>query len=167
MIEHEGRRRAGGRVKTIYDPLPDGLYADVVAEHFTKPGYEQFWKYVKKFDLPALPYPRRINMLRRIDGTWYTEEQLQDRGVLARFGFNAREIDFIARQLGQRSLGLQLRALGVPAGPTREVLAEPVHCWALSTSTKRRYASWTRAVACRVCPGFSCASFCAANLRSS
>lgn len=97
VIVLEASSRTGGHVKTIYDPLPDGLYADVGAEHFTRPGYEQFWKYVKKFDLPALPYPRRIDMLRRIDGTWYTEEQLQDRGVLARFGFNAREIDFIAR----------------------------------------------------------------------
>ena len=33
--------------------------------------------------------------------------------------------------------------------------------------TSRRYASWTRAVACSVCPGFSWASFCAASLRSS
>ena len=31
----------------------------------------------------------------------------------------------------------------------------------------RRYASWTRAVAWSVCPGFSWASFCAASLRSS
>ena len=35
------------------------------------------------------------------------------------------------------------------------------------TSTSRRYASCTRAVACSVCPGFSWASFCAASLRSS
>ena len=34
-------------------------------------------------------------------------------------------------------------------------------------TTNRRYASWTSAVASRVCPGFSCASFCAASLRSS
>jgi monoamine oxidase len=93
----EASGRTGGHVKTIHDPLPDGLYADVGAEHFTKPGYDQFWKYVAKFNLPALPYPRRRNMLRRIDGKWYTEEQLEDRGVLAAFGFSAREIDFIVR----------------------------------------------------------------------
>ena len=94
----EASGRVGGHVKTVHDPLPDGLYADVGAEHFTKPGYDQFWKYVEKFQLPALPYPRRQNMLRRIDRTWYTEEQLQDRGVLAAFGFNVREIDFIVQR---------------------------------------------------------------------
>src|SRR5437762_9647143 len=74
----EAAGRTGGHVRTMHDPLADGLYADVGAEHFTKPGYEQYWKYVTKFNLPALPYPRRINMLRRIDGKWYTEAQLQD-----------------------------------------------------------------------------------------
>src|SRR5947208_1440938 len=33
----EASGRPGGHVKTIHDPLPDGLYADVGAEHFTKP----------------------------------------------------------------------------------------------------------------------------------
>ena len=35
--------------------------------------------------------------LRRIDGEWYTEEQLQDPAVLKTLGFNQREIDFIVR----------------------------------------------------------------------
>jgi len=92
----EASGRPGGHVKTIHDPLPDGLYADVGAEHFTKPGYDQFWKYVDRFQLPALPYPRRQQMQRRIDGKWYSEEQLQDREVLKGFGFLPREIQFIA-----------------------------------------------------------------------
>ena len=96
LLEASGR--TGGHVKTIYDPLPDGLYADVGAEHFTKPGYDQYWKYVNKFQLPVLAYSRRRSMLRRIDGQWYTEEQLQDRGVLAKFGFNAKEIEFLVQQ---------------------------------------------------------------------
>jgi monoamine oxidase len=91
----EASGRAGGHVRTIHDPLPDGLYADVGAEHFTRPGYDQYWKYVEKFQLPYLAYPRRRNMLRRIDGKWYTEEQLQDPAVLKTFGFNPREISFI------------------------------------------------------------------------
>src|SRR6059058_4571539 len=33
----EASRRTGGHVKTIREPLPDGLYADVGAEHFTNP----------------------------------------------------------------------------------------------------------------------------------
>src|SRR5262245_16024487 len=74
----EASGRTGGHVKTIRDPLPDGLYADVGAEHFTKPGYDQYWKYVEKFQLLFLAYPRRRAMLLRIDGKWYTEEQLQD-----------------------------------------------------------------------------------------
>lgn len=91
----EASRRTGGHVKTIRDPLPDGLYADVGAEHFTKPGYEQYWRYVQKFDLPYLPWKRRQDMYRKIDGKWYTEQQLADRATVAAFGFNAREIDHI------------------------------------------------------------------------
>jgi glycine/D-amino acid oxidase-like deaminating enzyme len=34
----EASGRPGGHVRTVHDPLPDGLYADVGAEHFTKPG---------------------------------------------------------------------------------------------------------------------------------
>lgn len=101
----EASGRPGGHVKTIHDPLPDGLYADVGAEHFTKPGYETFRKYVEKFQLPVLPYPRRQHMLRRIDGTWYTEEQLQEKSVLEKFGFNGKEIEFI-RQRGWTELPL-------------------------------------------------------------
>ncbi len=82
----EASGRPGGHVKTVHDPLPDGLYADVGAEHFTRPGYDQYWKYVEKFGLPAVPYPRRINMLRRIGGTWYTEAQLQEPKLLSTRG---------------------------------------------------------------------------------
>src|SRR5262249_54997326 len=46
--------------------------------------------------LPVLRYPRRSNVLRRIDGRWYTDEQLHDRQVLGAFGFNPREVIFIA-----------------------------------------------------------------------
>src|SRR3954452_11494595 len=94
----EASGRAGAHVKTIHDPLPDGLYADVGAEHFTRPGYDQYWKYVEQFQLPYLAYPRRRNMLRRIDDTWYTEEQLQDPAVLKGFGFNPREVGFIVKR---------------------------------------------------------------------
>ena len=91
----EGSRRTGGHVKTIHDPLPDGLYADVGAEHFTNPGYDEYRRYVEKFDLPFLPWARRQHMYRHIDGKWFTEEQLADKAVLTEFGFNAREIDYI------------------------------------------------------------------------
>jgi monoamine oxidase len=94
----EASGRTGGHVRTMHDPLPDGLYADVGAEHFTKPGYDQYWKYVERFKLPAIPYPRRLNMLRRIDGKWFTEEQLQDRAVLQAFGFSRREINHIVER---------------------------------------------------------------------
>lgn len=93
----EASRRTGGHVKTIRDPLPDGLYADVGAEHFTKPGYDQYWKYVRKFDLPAMPWKRRQDMFRKIDGQWFTEAQLQDAAVLKGFGFNAREVAYIVQ----------------------------------------------------------------------
>ncbi len=87
----EASRRTGGHVKTIRDPLPDGLYADVGAEHFTNPGYVQYRRYVEKFDLPFLPWNRRQNMYRHIDGKWFTEAQLADRDVVKSFGFNERE----------------------------------------------------------------------------
>ena len=91
----EASRRTGGHVKTIRDPLPDGLYADVGAEHFTQPGYEEYWRYVKKFDLPYLQWKRREDMYRKIEGKWYTEKDLADPKVVASFGFNQREIDHI------------------------------------------------------------------------
>jgi len=112
----EAAGRAGGHVKTIRDPLADGLYADVGAEHFTKPGYTQYWKYVEKFKLPFLAYPRRRAMLRRIDGRWYTEEQLQDPTVLRAFAFNAKEIEYIVQhgwtELPLLYLGHYLDAFG-------------------------------------------------------
>jgi monoamine oxidase len=96
LLEASGR--AGGHVRTIHDPLADGLYADVGAEHFTKPGYDKLWKYVEKFHLPVLRYPRRTNVVRRINGKWYTDEQLHDRRVLQSLGFNPREVDFIVER---------------------------------------------------------------------
>jgi len=93
----EASGRPGGHVKTIHDPLPDGLYADVGAEHFGKPDYVQYRKYVDRFQLPYLSYPRRRDMLRRIAGKWYTEAQLQDPIVVKTFGFNQREVDYIAK----------------------------------------------------------------------
>jgi monoamine oxidase len=95
LLEASGH--TGGHVRTIHDPLPAGLYADVGAEHFTRPGYDQLWKYVDLFKLPVLRYPRRLNMMRRINGRWYTEAQLRDPRVLKTFGFNQREMDFLAK----------------------------------------------------------------------
>lgn len=89
----EASRRTGGHVKTMQ--LSGGLYADVGAEHFTNPGYVQYRRYVEKFDLPFLPWNRRQNMYRHIDGKWFTEAQLADPAVLKEFGFNAREIEWI------------------------------------------------------------------------
>ena len=83
----EAAGRTGGHVRTIRDPLADGLYVDGGAEHFTRPGYEIFWGYVKEFNLKARAYHRRENMLRVIDGKLFTEEMLADPKVLSGFGF--------------------------------------------------------------------------------
>jgi monoamine oxidase len=91
----EASGRYGGHVFTGRDGFSDGLYADLGAEHITKPGYERFWEYTKELNLEVLPYPRRKNILRRIDGKFYTEEMLLDAEVLKIFGFNRREINFI------------------------------------------------------------------------
>ena len=91
----EAAGRAGGHVRTLHDPLADGLYADVGAEHFTKPGYDLFWGYVREFNLTALYYPHRENVIRLFKGKMYTEADLSNPTVLARFGFNQREIEYL------------------------------------------------------------------------
>ncbi len=93
VLEASGRH--GGHVFTLHDGLSDGLYADLGAEHITKPGYDRFWAYTREFDLTVLPYPRRKDVLRRIDGKFYTEEMLSDPTVLKKMGFNPKEVNFL------------------------------------------------------------------------
>lgn len=93
----EASNRHGGHVFTLLNGLSDGLYADLGAEHITKPGYEKFWDYTREFDLTVLPYPRRQNVWRQIDGKFYTEEMLADPRVLTTMGFNQKEIHYLRR----------------------------------------------------------------------
>ena len=93
----EASGRIGGHVKTVRDELPDGLYVDAGAEQFTKPGYELYWGYVREFNLPYMQDHRREHMMRRIGDRLYSEEQLADKKVLAGFGFNQREINYLSR----------------------------------------------------------------------
>jgi monoamine oxidase len=93
----EASARTGGHVLTFRDGLDDGLYADAGAEHFTQPGYERFWGYVREFNLPYLYYPRRENLLRWIGGRMYTPEMLADRKVLGTLGLNRREVDYLTQ----------------------------------------------------------------------
>ncbi len=95
VLEATGRH--GGHVFTVHDGLSDGLYGDFGAEHFTKPGYEKYWEYVKELNLTALPYPRRKNILRRIEGKFYTEEMLGDPTVLKKLGFNEKEVNYLSK----------------------------------------------------------------------
>ncbi len=95
VLEASGRH--GGHVYTARDGLSDGLYGDYGQEHITRPGYDRYWKYIEEFGLTALPYPRRKNVLRRIQGKFYSEDMLQDRGVLKGLGFNEREVSFLSR----------------------------------------------------------------------
>src|SRR5689334_8253157 len=91
----EASERIGGHVKTVRADLPDGLYVDAGAEQFTKPGYDLYWSYVKEFNLPYLQDHRREKMLRWINDRIYSEEELSNPRILAGFGFNQREIDFL------------------------------------------------------------------------
>ena len=93
----EAADRTGGHVYTFRDGLDDGLYADAGAEHFTKPGYDRYWSYVKEFNLPHRYYPRREGILRWIGGKMYTEEMLLDTKVLEGFGLNSREMAYVKR----------------------------------------------------------------------
>lgn len=96
VIVLEASGRHGGHVFTVHDGLSDGLYGDFGQEHITKPGYDRYWEYVKEFNLTALPYPRRKNELRRINGKFYTEEMLRDPIELNKFGFNEREVKYLS-----------------------------------------------------------------------
>src|SRR5215470_5333085 len=68
----EASARTGGHVRAVRNGLADGLYVDAGAEHFTQPGYDRYWQYVREFDLTALPYPRRNRMLRVLQGKMYS-----------------------------------------------------------------------------------------------
>lgn len=94
VLEASGRH--GGHVYTAHDELSDGLYGDYGQEHITKPGYDIYWNYIKEFNLTALPYPRRKNVVRRINEKFYTEEMLKDPVVLKKFGFNNKEIHYLS-----------------------------------------------------------------------
>jgi monoamine oxidase len=94
VLEASGRH--GGHIFTVHDGLSDGLYADFGAEHITKPGYERYWEYTKELNLTVLPYPRRQNLYRRIDGKFYTVEMLHDPAILKKFGFNDKEVKFLS-----------------------------------------------------------------------
>lgn len=93
----EASGRTGGHILTIRDGLDDGLYADGGAEHFTQPGYERYWGYVREFELPAVYYPRRENIVRWIEGKPYTAEMLGDPKVLSTFGFSSREVAYLTK----------------------------------------------------------------------
>lgn len=92
----EASGRPGGHVRTWHDPFADGLYADIGAEHFYYPGYTQYWRYLHEFELTAVPYHRRDNLVHFFNGKMYTEQDLHARAVLSQLGFNQREIDFLA-----------------------------------------------------------------------
>ena len=96
VVVMEASPRHGGHVFTVHDGLSDGLYADFGAEHITRQGYERYWEYTKEFNLSVLSYPRRVNMLRRIKGKFYSEDMLADPSILKKFGFNDREVEYLS-----------------------------------------------------------------------
>lgn len=97
VVVMEASNRHGGHVFTVRDGLSDGLYGDGGAEHFTKPGYERYRQYVKELGLTALPYPRRKNLQRMINGKFYSEKMLADPTVLKELGFNEKEVSFLSK----------------------------------------------------------------------
>ena len=102
----EAAERTGGHVFTYRDGLDDGLYVDGGAEHFTKPGYDRYWSYVREFDLAHRYYPRRERILRWFGDTMYTPEMLADPKVLDGFGLNRREVDYIVAHSWPELAGL-------------------------------------------------------------
>lgn len=101
----EASGRYGGHVYTGRDGLSDGLYADFGADHITKPGYEKFFEYAGEFGLTPIPYPNAEgsdasydkHKMSMIGGKWYSAEQMHDPAVLKAFGFNDKEVQFLAK----------------------------------------------------------------------
>lgn len=101
----EAAGRYGGHVFTGRDGLSDGLYVDFGADHMTKPGYERYFHYTEEFNLPVLPYPNaegspvpyNNNMLKMIQGKFYTNGMLSNSKILTGFGFNRREVNFLSK----------------------------------------------------------------------
>ncbi len=93
----EASARTGGHVFTVREGLDDGLYADGGAEHFTQPGYELYWDYVREFNLAYTYYPRREHIVRWIRGAPSTEEMLADPKVLGKLGLNSREVEYLTK----------------------------------------------------------------------
>jgi monoamine oxidase len=94
----EASGRTGGHVRTQHDGFADGLYADLGAEHFYYPGYTEYWRYLKEFSLTAIPYPRRNDMVRFLNGEQFSEQDLHGRKTLAKLEFNQREINFLTQR---------------------------------------------------------------------
>ena len=101
----EASERYSGHVYTGRDGLSDGLYADFVADHVTKPGYERLFAYAEEFNIPAVPYPNaegswlpyNDNDQRMIAGKFYTNKMLADPKTLTGLGFNSREVEFLSK----------------------------------------------------------------------
>src|SRR5262249_39579569 len=93
---------------------------------------------------------------------------LLDPKQLGRLGTEAGEF-FIVRSVFRvalrRTVSTRMRRMASAAAAKKWPRLS--QCWAFSTSTSRRFTSWTKAVAWSVCPGFSCASFWAASRRNS
>jgi monoamine oxidase len=96
VIVLEAAGRVGGHVKTLQDPLADGLYADVGAEHFVEQAYDCYWSYVREFGLPPLRCHEQENLIRFINGRMYTAVELADRHNLESMGYNRQEVDYLA-----------------------------------------------------------------------
>jgi monoamine oxidase len=101
----EASGRYGGHVFTGHDGLSDGLFADYGADHLTKPGYEQFFRYVEAFGLNVVPYPNAEGsplpadggQMTMIGGKFYSEKMLADPATQRALGFNEHEIAFLAQ----------------------------------------------------------------------
>ncbi len=99
VIVLEASGRYGGAVLSVHDGLADGLYADYGAENFTKPGYENYWKYIEEFEIPVLPYLHREDRLTRIDDKWHTnqmQKERQEQRIKELGGYNKRESKYLS-----------------------------------------------------------------------
>ncbi|MBV9528489.1 NAD(P)/FAD-dependent oxidoreductase [Sphingomonas sp.] len=104
VVVLEASGRYGGHVFTGHDGLSDGLFADYGADHLTKPGYEQFFRYVDAFGLEAVPYPNaegsplpaNNGQLTQIGEKFYSDAMLGQPATLRALGFNDKEVVFLS-----------------------------------------------------------------------
>jgi monoamine oxidase len=105
----EARTRPGGRVYTLRDQFPDGLYVEAGAIDFNN-NYTQLLRYVKQFQLPTVEIPssenevlfargKRLLIQRGIEPTWPFALTTEERN-LGKAGLDDKYLVPLRKEIG-------------------------------------------------------------------